>query len=869
MIEPLRYHKETALTFEVERPVFCSNCLLSKQTRNNPGLAIIYCQQCPCEVGDVQEDGAFLCNICNDHTHKYGVNVDHVRQIIVVGPGVRKRVIVRGDGVSFPLPLDFVKVKMKASIYHNGIKVHTEKKQTVSFVAGMSGKCIHVQVLGARNLKGRDLTGTSDPFVVYSYCGKPVGSTRVKARTRNPRWVNETFVVPVEEHLAYPRDMMLSQKDMIKFEVMDYDWITRNDFLGQIELSRSKLMKMAVIANEQPIRLPLTSKECHGILSVQFAVDKVHLYVKVCAAEDLPKQDLFSYCSPTAKVFLGEKTLLGSTPVMSNTIHPQWISGNEFKVKLADLLEAEELLGAQLRLHRASAGMAASGRNRRVNEINEHFNEFSALPEFLALLRVELHDRRAWLGDLLLGTATIFAEQLRRVLGPELPTQNEFQLANENSMGAEARPLSRALFSRARRREHEQQGQAQGTEGSAADNSDIEAAVISTPNSRPASPNVPARRAALRVPSIRRNPSQLEDPSSSSHTPTPSSKRSLSFKLSKPVPLTWCALQRLPLVKFSMQSYVEKLGLGAAAESDGFLIVRLLISHRGRVVNGLDEAVRRMTVGEQALVKCRYDSMYGNYTLGPTLPPRANVVFNVRLVELNVRGWRAAAAALYGVPTRMIRRLGRLLRVALRLILQLLYYLCALGGGGKGDKDDGKGLAARATKRMTIMGISLGSAAYEAEDSDEDFDESGSEFGDDGDEDNHADHGQHQQATLPSAPSPSKADPFMRKHLTGSVRTGAKLLWTVGDGMDGAGSKKKKAAKGAGYGEDELTRQLRRIQQLNNEEKDLEEQVDRRQEMEMQDHDQPQQDNDEDEVVEEDAEDRLEGAGEEDDSDAS
>lgn len=194
MIEPLRYYKECMPTFEIERPIFCSNCLLQKQTRNNPELAVIYCQHCITLIGqDEQEDGAYLCKICNDSLHGYGVNTDHIRQTIVNGPGLRKKVIVRGDGVNFPLPLDNVMIQMKARIYLNGHRVHSEKKQTLSFLTGMSGKCVHVQILGGRNLKGRDLTGTSDPFIVYSYCGKPVSATRVKPNTRNPRWLNETF----------------------------------------------------------------------------------------------------------------------------------------------------------------------------------------------------------------------------------------------------------------------------------------------------------------------------------------------------------------------------------------------------------------------------------------------------------------------------------------------------------------------------------------------------------------------------------------------------------------------------------------------------------------------------------------------------
>lgn len=166
MIEPLRYYKESISTFEVERPIYCSNCLIQRQTKNNPNLAIVHCQQCNCLVDNEQEDGAYLCKVCNDSLHHHGLNLDHTRQILVIGPSIRKKVMVRGDGVNFPLALDHVKVDVKARIYHNGQRVHLEKKKTLSFIAGMSGKCIHIQV-GIMLLKPSS-SHTHDPPTSFS-----------------------------------------------------------------------------------------------------------------------------------------------------------------------------------------------------------------------------------------------------------------------------------------------------------------------------------------------------------------------------------------------------------------------------------------------------------------------------------------------------------------------------------------------------------------------------------------------------------------------------------------------------------------------------------------------------------------------------
>lgn len=74
-----------------------------------------------------------------------------------------------------------------------------------SFVVGLSGKCVHVQILGARNLVVADANGTSDPFLISSFCGKQIGSTRIRPRELNPNWTNETVVVPMEPDLPYPR----------------------------------------------------------------------------------------------------------------------------------------------------------------------------------------------------------------------------------------------------------------------------------------------------------------------------------------------------------------------------------------------------------------------------------------------------------------------------------------------------------------------------------------------------------------------------------------------------------------------------------------------------------------------------------------
>jgi FKBP-type peptidyl-prolyl cis-trans isomerase len=52
------------------------------------------------------------------------------------------------------------------------------------------------------------------------------------------------------------------------------------------------------------------------------------------------------------------------------------------------------------------------------------------------------------------------------------------------------------------------------------------------------------------------------------------------------------------------------------------------------VVVGLDEGVRTMSLGEKCELKCRYDALYTNYSMGPNIPPRANMLLTVELCQV-------------------------------------------------------------------------------------------------------------------------------------------------------------------------------------------------------------------------------------------
>ena len=103
--------------------------------------------------------------------------------MLVVGPGVKKKVVTRGDATSFPMPLDHVTIRLKSTIYNHGKIVHKEPSSYLTFQSGLSGECVHVQILECRGIPAADFGGTSDPYIVSFYNGRKLGITRVKPRT--------------------------------------------------------------------------------------------------------------------------------------------------------------------------------------------------------------------------------------------------------------------------------------------------------------------------------------------------------------------------------------------------------------------------------------------------------------------------------------------------------------------------------------------------------------------------------------------------------------------------------------------------------------------------------------------------------------
>ena len=407
MLEPLRFHPEKAPAFVISRPAFCGVCLGTKAYRNDPNLAVLYCPDCI---------KRFQCKRCDEEMHCDELSRNHVRRLLVIGPGVRKKVIRRGDARNFPNALDWVHVKVKSRTYLEGKLIGREPPMPLYFQVGLSGPSVHVQVLGARGIPAADLGGTSDPKIVASFQGRNLGETRVQMRSLNPNWDNETFICPVSDNLPKPRDMAPNQKDMFKLELYDYDAWSGDDFLGHVEIKRQELVELAKKADGKVLKLPFTSREYHGSCFFSFGVKerlpeptwgsmlgteevvevpeedkKWDFVLRVDRAASLDKLNAVGLSDPLCQVWFGDK-LIGETPHKEDTLNPVWEQLNEFRVPMEDFIAREDEL-IEVR--------------RKYDMMGENVGDRDAI------FRVELFDFNYWLPNRSLGTVHIPVRAIR------------------------------------------------------------------------------------------------------------------------------------------------------------------------------------------------------------------------------------------------------------------------------------------------------------------------------------------------------------------------------------------------------------------------------------------------------------------------
>jgi FKBP-type peptidyl-prolyl cis-trans isomerase len=274
--------------------------------------------------------------------------------------------------------MDRVHIKLQCRVYHQGKVIKKLAQTKMNFMVGLSGESVHVQVLGAKNILAKDDNGTSDPYMLALFQGKKLGITRIKPRTVNPRWKNETFIVPMADNLPDSRGMIRSARGLFKLEAYDYDWVGANDFLGHFEIHKDKLKRIADASNAQPLIFPLTTKEFHGIIGLRMGLSTTqHVVLKVVRAESLDKFNPFNDGRPFVKIWFGDE-YLGATSWEYDNGEVTWdgpLSVSEFRLRINTVLRRERtLLKKREKLEeqiKAKADRLAAAKKAKRNSLRE------------------------------------------------------------------------------------------------------------------------------------------------------------------------------------------------------------------------------------------------------------------------------------------------------------------------------------------------------------------------------------------------------------------------------------------------------------------------------------------------------------------
>ncbi|XP_038116732.1 E3 ubiquitin-protein ligase Nedd-4 isoform X2 [Culex quinquefasciatus] len=131
---------------------------------------------------------------------------------------------------------------------------------------------LRIKVIAGQQLAKKDIFGASDPYVridLNTIAGdENIDSvlTKTKKKTLNPRW-NEEFVFRVKPN-----------EHKLVFQVFDENRLTRDDFLGMVELSLAQLPKETEGAQIPPKSYPLRPRSARS--KVRGQLDLYHAYIQ-------------------------------------------------------------------------------------------------------------------------------------------------------------------------------------------------------------------------------------------------------------------------------------------------------------------------------------------------------------------------------------------------------------------------------------------------------------------------------------------------------------------------------------------------------------------------------------------------------------
>ncbi|RVE68470.1 hypothetical protein OJAV_G00092230 [Oryzias javanicus] len=117
--------------------------------------------------------------------------------------------------------------------------VQGEIHLSLQLLEGPKKTTLRCQVIEARDLAPRDISGTSDPFARVIFNSRSAETSIIK-RTRFPHW-GETLELELES------EGLSEQQGTVTVEVWDWDMVGKNDFLGKVEIPVACLHKTPLL----------------------------------------------------------------------------------------------------------------------------------------------------------------------------------------------------------------------------------------------------------------------------------------------------------------------------------------------------------------------------------------------------------------------------------------------------------------------------------------------------------------------------------------------------------------------------------------------------------------------------------------------
>jgi hypothetical protein len=227
---------------------------------------------------------------------------------------------------------------------------------------------LQVEICGAHNLAKADgMFGKSDPFCKVFFNNEQVWQTQVIKKTLNPQWEHEIVDVELTDDIM-KCGMAASQ---LRVEVHDHDKIGSSNFLGEIQLHGSEIVKLPVARTTEMTRLlgmkagsnARKQRYVQGQVSINVKLidkhlieggvneqeledheqdllyaPKTELVVDVLSATDLAKADgMFGKSDPYVKIFW-DGLRVGQTKVIKKTLDPVW-KKEKFVIALPGLMD--------------------------------------------------------------------------------------------------------------------------------------------------------------------------------------------------------------------------------------------------------------------------------------------------------------------------------------------------------------------------------------------------------------------------------------------------------------------------------------------------------------------------------------------------